>query len=202
MLDKWIEYGLRETPTPLHPDARSPQVTLTTTPAQEVFGYLRENFQGYGVNGKRTNRATHADVDPDLRVLSPFYRAEAPAMWKRLPEVRPSVLYLFGAQSVTSNEEMNAAKVAKTGVGVGGSGGVQEGRVKGVTLEGVGHLVPMEAARRTAEEIASWVGAEAERWRSEMKARESWRRKRLEEKQELNSEWKRRMGEGWRTPKI
>ncbi len=50
-----------------------------------------------------------------------------------------------------------------TGTGVGGSGGVEEGRVAQVVLEGVGHLVAMECVDGTAEAVVDWLGKEIER---------------------------------------
>lgn len=39
VFDRWIEHGLRDTPTPLHTQPGA--VTLTTTKSQEVLTYLR-----------------------------------------------------------------------------------------------------------------------------------------------------------------
>lgn len=195
VFERWIEYGLRSTPTLLHPDAKNGEVTLTTTPAQEVFTFLRPNFEGYGKDGKPVNRETHPDLNPALGPGQyPFYRSEAPQIYARLPEVRPSVLYIFGQTSGVSTEEMNEEKVARTGVGPGGSGGRAEGRVDGVTFEGVGHLIPMEAVEKTAEAVGTWIGKEAVRWREEAEEWESWRRKELQDKQQISEEWKKMIG--------
>jgi pimeloyl-ACP methyl ester carboxylesterase len=194
VLDKWNEYGLRETPTVLQPNSKSPQVTLATTAAQEVFTYLRPNYEGYGVNGKPVNRSTHADLDPSRPAQYPFYRNEAPQIYARLQEVRPSVLYIFGATSGVSLPETSAAKLVRTGTGVGGSGGAAEGRVKGETFEGVGHLIPMEAPEKTAASTAQWIGAEMVRFRDEMKVFEQWRAKSLREKQQIDEKWKKMIG--------
>ena len=193
VLQKWTEFGLREVPTAMQPYATSPQVTLTSTPAQEVFTYLRPNYDAYGTSGNPVNRTTHADVDPSRRVF-PFYRAEAPTIYARLPELRPSVLYVFGSTSVITNAANDDAKVARTGTGVGGSGGAAEGRVKGVTLDGVGHLIPMEAVERTAEVVAEWVGSEIDRFQDELRWQEDWRRMPLKEKQDIDEKWKAMMG--------
>ncbi len=191
VLDSWVHYGLRDT---LHPDAKSPQVTLSTTPAQEVFTYLRPNYDGYGVNGKPTNRSTHADLNPAGKHLYPFYRAEAPSIYSRLPEVRPGILYIFGETSAVSREPMNTEKVMRTGIGVGGSGGVAEGRVKGITLTRVGHLIPMEDPERTADEIAEWIGVEVPKFKEEMKLWEKWQAKTLKEKSGIDEQWSKAMG--------
>jgi hypothetical protein len=104
------------------------------------------------------------------------------------------VLYVFGSLSGVSQEELNKSKVARTGTGVGGSGGAAEGRVKGVTLDGVGHLIPMEAAGRTASAAAEWIGTEMFRFRDEAKAWEAWRAKSLKEKQDTDETWRKMMG--------
>ena len=193
VLQRWVEYGLREVPTALHPDAKPPQVTLATTPAQEVFTFLRPNFEGYGVNGKAIQRLTHADVDPTRNVY-PFYRAEAPNVYRRLPEVRPGIFYIFGETSAVSFAKMNRDKMLRTGTGVGGSGGAAEGRVKDVTLSGVGHLIPMEDPERTADEIAEWVGVEVARFQEEETGWQSWQAKTLKEKSGINAAWAEAMG--------
>lgn len=194
VLQRWVDYGLRETPTAIHPDAKAPQVTLTTTPAQEVFTFLRPNYEAYGVNGKPVNRNTHADVDPSRKNLYPFYRAEAPNIYKRLPELRPSVLYIFGETSEVSFAEMNREKMMRTGTGVSGSGGANESRVKDITLSGVGHLIPMEDPERTADEIAGWVHGETTRFELEMEAWEKWKAKSLKEKSGIDEQWAKAMG--------
>lgn len=189
VLQRWVDYGLRETPTALHPDAKSPQVALATTPAQEVFTFLRPNYEAYGVNGKPVNRRTHADIDPSRKNLYPFYRSEAPNIYERLPALRPGALYIFGETSEVSHADMNRDKMLRTGTGVGGSGGVHEGRVKDVTIANVGHLIPMEDPERTAREIAEWVGVEVSRFKEELAAWETWRMKSLKEKSGIDDKW-------------
>ncbi|KAF2099241.1 hypothetical protein NA57DRAFT_74745 [Rhizodiscina lignyota] len=203
VFDRWVKYGLRELPTLLHPETqtanKSPQVTLTTAIAHEVHTFLRPNFEGYGQKtGKPPNRSTHPDLDPDQKHTYPFYRSEGPRTLARLPEVRPSVLYIFGGLSDTSSPVTNKMKLEYTGIGVGGSGGAGLGRVKGVTFEDIGHLIPMEASTRTAEACAEWLdGGEGElgRWRREDDEwRAMWSKKSLREKQDVSEKWKEMMG--------
>ncbi|KAJ9651024.1 hypothetical protein H2198_009676 [Neophaeococcomyces mojaviensis] len=197
VFDRWVQHGLRELPTSLYPDEQAPKVTLTTTVANEVHTFLRPNYEGYGLSNptKKINRDTHPDIDPTLPNLAPFYRSEAPRTFARLPELRPSVLYIFGELSDVSGPSNNEAKVAATGIGVGGSGGKAEGRVKGVTIEGVGHLIAMEACERTAEETATWIDSEMVRWKKQEEVWEKeWKSKSLREKQALDEQWKAAMG--------
>ena len=194
VLQRWVKHGLRDTPTALQRHKQRPEVTLTTTPSQEVFTYLRPNYDGYGVNGKPVNRSTHADIDTSRPRLYPFYRPESPNVYFRLHELRPTVLFVFGGESLVSDASRDEEKIARTGTGQGGSGGVVEGRVKGVTFEGVGHLIPMEAVDKTAETMAEWIGGESVRFRDEMQQQEVWKSRTVEEKQRIDDTWKKMIG--------
>jgi len=199
VLDCWIKYGLREMPTPVHPeqDATSPtkQVTLTCTKHQEVFTFLRPNYKAYGVDGKPADRSTHPDINLGQAQLYPFYRPELPMAFLRLPELRPSVLYVFGGKSDVGPEPFIRAKMETTGVGVGGSGGAKEGRVKQVMFDDIGHLIAMEVPGRTADQIAPWLGAELQRWREqEENFKREWAKKSAQEKRTISKETERMMG--------
>ena len=82
-----------------------------------------------------------------------------------------------------------------TGIGVSGSGGAKEGRVKEVTLEGIGHLIPMIVPKVCAEKAVEWLAPELQRWRDE---EERWTREWLatgrRERQILSEEYKRMVG--------
>lgn len=190
VFDRWITYGLRDLPTALYPNAQpssvpppatadpsatttsqpEKEVTLCTTKHNEVLTFLRHHPVQYDSSG-------HVVVDPNLERLkypdydfqeSPaetFYRAEPLSIFQDLPFVRPSVLYIFGTDSHLSAPALRADKLACTGVGISGSGGVKQGRVKEVVLEKVGHLIPMERVGETATASTEWIGQEMERWR-------------------------------------
>lgn len=203
VLDRWVQYGLRDLPTLLHADAQPaaalPQVTLTSTVGNEVHTYLRPNYEGYGSHsGKAVNRVTHPDLDQNRPGTYPFYRSEPQRTFERLPEVRPSVLYIFGGRSDTSNAKINEAKVAATGIGPGGSGGRALGRVKGVTFDEAGHLVAMEFAERTAVTCAQWLSGksgELARWKKEdAEWRAAWAKLSLREKQVPSEKFKAMLG--------
>jgi pimeloyl-ACP methyl ester carboxylesterase len=151
VFDHWIESGLRDCPTLLHPDEKAPKVTLTTPTGQEVYQFSRPNFQNYGAaQAGKVNRKTHADLDPDNPNQHPFYRWEPNRTFTRLEEIRPSVLYVSGEISDVSHNipGLDETRLRRTGTGIGGSGGEVEGRVKLVELKGVGHLVVMEEKGR------------------------------------------------------
>ena len=182
VFERLVAYGFRDLPTALYPempaDANpdSPPVTLTTTRHQEVWTYLRPNYEAYEShqNGGRPviNRSTHPDLDPiPKRAHVPFYRPEPYNTYDNISLVRPSTLWLLGGESyLKRNEVRQAAKVC--GTGVGGSGGMAEGRVKEVVFPKHGHLFPMEIVNETAHECAQWLGTELARWR---KDEEEWR---------------------------
>ena len=198
VLDRLIEYGLRDLPTPIYPDDAmvkgKKRVTLTTTKHQEVFTFLRPNFDGYGPD-KAPDRRTHADLNPALPTIYPFYRADSPQTFFRLPELRPSVLYIFGDKSSLSMPANCQAKMDTTGIGVGGSGGAAAGRVKSVRLEDAGHLMPMEAVGRTADAAVDWLDSEMQRWtKEEEEFCRMWSAKPMQEKRMVDDKWKEMMG--------
>lgn len=211
VLEAWVQHGLRDTPTLLHPqlsstDEAGPPVTLTTTKHQEVFTFLRPNFppSDPSLPGPHTitashphthNRFTHPDIWPLDEPQTPFYRSESIATFNQLPHLRPSVLYIFGRDSALSSPEAIEQKLSTTGIGPGGSGGVAEGRVKDVMLENTGHLIPMEKVGGTADHCAAWLGAEFAKWKEEeRREREDWARVPEKEKVMLGEEYLKQLG--------
>ena len=92
--------------------------------------------------------------------------------------------------------EGRRAKMQTTGIGVGGSGGAKEGRVKEVVLERIGHLVPMEAVGDTAEASAMWLAEELRRWRDdERQWLEARRRRGRDEDLKVGEEWVKWIGQ-------
>jgi pimeloyl-ACP methyl ester carboxylesterase len=199
VLDRWIQYGLRDLPTGLHPvdpsQPTSKQVTLTTPKHQEVFTFLRPNYDHEGANGKPVNLKVRPDLNPAMPALGNFYRSEGPATFMRLGELRPTAFYVFGAESDIGKPEGPDKKVPLTGIGPGGSGGEQKGKVKSVTYEGVGHLIAMEAVDRLAEDAASWIGKEIQGWRDDQEElKKTWRSRPRKERQMVDELWKEKVG--------
>jgi len=202
VLDLWCKYGIRDTPTNLFPEEGA--ATLTTTKHQECTSFLRPSWPAMSEDGKTiVNRELVIDMDPKSLITFPFYRPEPPNTLARLGELRPSALYIFGGKSDMSFPSARKQKLDKTGVGVGGSGGVKAGRVKEIVLEEIGHLVAMEAggSEQCAEAAAEWLGQELKRFESEKKAYLEWTKKSLVEKTTLSEEWKKRIGGPLRPPK-
>lgn len=184
VLNLWFKYGLREIPKVIGttnnatPDTsmdgltEDPQVVLTTTKHQEVFAFLRPGF----ANGEKHPpypqpglpvHLTHPDASPSNGADGPFYRPELHIAFERLITLRPSVLFIFASKSDLSAEQLNADKLASTGTGPGGSGGLKAGRVKGVMVKDAGHLVPFEKVANVADECIAWITPEIARFNEE-----------------------------------
>lgn len=205
VLDLWIRHGLRSLPTSIYPKGNDSfgrsedfdgPVTLTTTKHQEVFTFLRPNFDNWDANGKLiVNRRTHPDLDVSVAYTYHFYRPEVPAVFNDLPRLRPSALYIFGGQSDLSAPDMRKQKMERTGTGVGGSGGAEADRVKEVVFEDVGHLIPMEAVGRCAAAAGEWLASDLKRWRGEeAEFTREWEAKERRAKYTINEDWKKNIG--------
>ncbi|KAF7596543.1 hypothetical protein BBP40_001417 [Aspergillus hancockii] len=164
-IDLMVRFGFRDLPTALYPelpegtDSSDPPVTLTTTKYQEVLGLARANFSGRASDGRiRIDRSTHADIDP-LSASQRVYRPEGRSTFYRLPSLRPSALWMLGAETFLCLDEMREG-IRICGGGTGGSGGVSQGKVKEVTLPGRSHLFPFEDVRQTAKHCADWIANE------------------------------------------
>ncbi|KAL8655499.1 MAG: hypothetical protein Q9226_003026 [Calogaya cf. arnoldii] len=200
VLKRWLDAGLRNTPTALYPEAKgdpgAKPVTLLTPKHQEVFTFARPNFDAMdGVGRMVVDRSSYPDLDLDAGETYPFYRPEPSGTFKRLPYLRPPVLYIFAGKSDLSAPALREQRMSTTGVGFGGSGGAAEGRVKQVLFENAGHLIPMEIVEESAEAAAEWLAPEMERWAQQEKDFQvKWSQKTRAEKQTVSEEWKRRIG--------
>jgi hypothetical protein len=174
VLARWIEYGLRDLPTPSYrlekkPDpAKGLPVTLTTTTQQEVATFARPTTYNHATGSANSmNPTTHPDLDPALITSFPFYRPEPSIVFEQLPRLRASVLYIFGGKSHMCNHLLRMEKLRHTGIGIGGSGGTMAGRVKEVLFAEYGHLIAQEAVDQCAEAAVEWLGSEREHWEAE-----------------------------------
>ena len=78
---------------------------------------------------------------------------------------------------------------------MGGSGGAKEGKVKDVTLEGIGHLIPMIVPKVCAEKAGEWLAEELQRWRDEEERwTGKWQATGRRERQTLSEEYKKMIG--------
>ncbi|KAI0026070.1 prolyl aminopeptidase-like protein [Xylariomycetidae sp. FL0641] len=204
VLDAWVAHALRPVPTLLFPgrpgDPAPPAVTLRTTKHQEVFTFFRPLWPHVDPVTSAVSRAGAPDFDVDLagevdgRAPFPFYRGEGAAVLRRLPELRPSVLWVYGGASDLGTPAVRAEKMATTGVGQGGSGGAALGRVAEHVVPDRGHLFPMEVPRLCAELAAPWLREELARWRREEDEYLAWTRKPMREKMVLSEEFIDKVG--------
>ncbi|KAF9891238.1 hypothetical protein FE257_004802 [Aspergillus nanangensis] len=187
VLEKYAAYGLRDLPTELYPDPKifgERPVTLTTTKAQELFTYIRPKYQD-GKTGQDQDQWQREIHPEEIEEDFPFYRPEPSHVFRRLPELKPSVLYVFAKFSIISNATARQEKMKMTGTGVGGSGG----RVQEVTLPG-GHLVPFEQVIECATACAAFCDTELSIWEVErQKFRQRWDAKTRGEKIVVDDRW-------------
>lgn len=71
---------------------------------------------------------------------------------------------MFAGKSGMSHPIALAHKLEITDIGVGGSGGVAEGKVQHTCFEASGHLIPLEMPGKCADEVVQWLGTELRRW--------------------------------------
>jgi hypothetical protein len=168
-------------------------VTLTTTKGQEVWTFMRPRFLPVD-SDPAVLREAYPDADPNLDSAYPFYRPEPSRTFEMLPHLRPSTLYIFGGDSYMTTPRHVGDKMKMTGTGWGGSGGVKEGRVKGVTLKGTGHLAPMEVVGDCADPLTEWIGKELQLWQKQQQAYNEWTKIPFRERQSIPEEWKVKVG--------
>lgn len=209
VLDAWIAHGIRPVPTALFADAPAGTVTLRTTKHQELFTFFRPLFP-YTKEDGTLDMSKVRDFDPaahdgfDGTTPFPFYRPEGPRILDKLPEVRPSVLFVAGGASDLSTPEKRKFRLETCGTGPGGSGGAKAGRVAEVLMENMGHLFPMEVPDQSAQHATEWIGKEMGKFREEQREYEEWSRgKGLLEKSTMDQEWMSKLGKApERRPKM
>ena len=76
---------------------------------------------------------------------------------KFLPYLRPSVLYIFGAESQFSSHKEQEKKIKSTKTLANNSGDTTEAMIKGHVLQGSGHLLIFEQPAETARVATNWV---------------------------------------------
>ncbi|KAL3479959.1 Alpha/beta hydrolase family-domain-containing protein [Aspergillus californicus] len=209
VFDKWGQYGLRNLPTPLYPNPGETgfgpdAVTLTTTKSQELFFYVRPSYidERSGLPRGYPEEELHPD-DINVQIdQSPFYRPEPAQMFRRLPELKQPVLYIFGEKSPLSSPAARKEKLEVTGTGVGGSGGVVRGLVQEAVLP-CGHMVPMELARESAEASVGFLDERLLGWKIRVERfRKGWGAVPHSERVKVDQQWKENTGALPRKPKL
>jgi len=156
VLEKYVEFGLRETPAAVYP-AEADSVTLTTTKHQEAWSFVRPNFTPMSVERDHdVERILAPDVNAEIGTHL-FNRPEMYSTIQNLPRIRPSVLWISGTRRYINTPASQDDKTAATGTGVGGSGGVAAGKVEKVVIEGGSHMVPFEKVQECATLLSRWL---------------------------------------------
>lgn len=165
VLDIFIQYGLRDLPTPLYPNP-SPSnsgetpVTLATSKHQEAWSYVRSNFAPLPASDNaplHQERLMSPDLDPAAQGTYLFHRAEPVLTNENLPHLRPRVLWIFGQRSPINSQASQDEKLSRTGGGTGGSGGAQLGKVEKIVIPKTAHLVMFEQTTKSANTLAQWM---------------------------------------------
>ncbi|KAF7945497.1 hypothetical protein EAE96_010264 [Botrytis aclada] len=174
VLDRILKFGIRRIPTSLYPIteiAKEGAYTLTTTKHQEVWSFLRPNFEGRDAHASQ-NRLDHL-LFPDIHVAQRgllFYRPEIAIAEEYLTYLRPSVLYIFGAKSVFSAPDQQNEKMERTGSGLGGSGGVKMGQVEKHVFENLGRMASLEDVRGCINVIGEWMDKKLNQFKADEEA--------------------------------
>jgi pimeloyl-ACP methyl ester carboxylesterase len=182
---------LRNIPTEAYPDLPEDEttpVTLTTTKAQEVWTYLRPAYNPHSPNDPLSFKEMRTDdvLDPKF----PFYRPESAQTFRQLPDVKPSVLYIFGSKSPLSPPEARKAKIDTTGSGAAGSGRTAE-----EVLVDAGHLIAFEKPDVVGEAIADFANRDLKRWESERNLFERrWKERERKDRAVIDAAWKEHIG--------
>ncbi|KAE8410953.1 Alpha/beta hydrolase family-domain-containing protein [Aspergillus pseudocaelatus] len=206
VLEKFVQYGLRDLPTPLHPispETGPHAVTLATTKAQELFFYVRPSYidERSGLPRGNPDKEMHPD-DLDNLEESPFYRPEPAYMFRHLPELRPAVLYIFGEKSHLSSPAARQEKLQTTGTGVGGSGGAACGFVQEIVLP-CGHMVPMELVRESAVACAGFVDERLSAWESQTaQFNAAWAQVSHSQRVSVDKQWEEKIAVFPKKPKL
>jgi pimeloyl-ACP methyl ester carboxylesterase len=189
VVELWMKYGLRDTPTALYPEPG--KVTLSTTKAQEAWLYSRICLDPLPAKDGQIPppmRVKYADINETIFDYHPFYRAEDVNLWEDLPHIRPGVIYLFPTKGPMSSRDIHL-KVDRTGIGFGGSGGVAEGRVESTIINGTGHLLPFEKPQLCAQVTAEWLGRDLHAWRERIAYAKEYKDNKSIDMLKLSDEW-------------
>lgn len=171
-IERMARHNFRPLPTLLHPtlpagaDPNNPPVTLTLSKHHQVAAQMRENFEAWQSEGRiQPSRLDHPNIDPAL-ATSPLYAPETKSAYDGLSKLRPSLFVVLGGDSKASLDKIREG-VCIAGTGVGGSGGITEGRAKHVTIPGHAHLMPLTAMNQAVDLCAEWLGSEMEIYKTQ-----------------------------------
>ncbi|KAJ5648007.1 hypothetical protein N7490_004379 [Penicillium lividum] len=202
VLDRWILHAYRNLPSTTT-QADQP-VTLISSKYQEVLQYLRPNPLGHkAIGGESTPDTPPADylLYPDIigppQTTSVFYRYEPILAWKLIKHVRPPVLFVLGKSSPIFSPATREKLLKRTGVGIGGNGGVKALRVEEKSIKGSHHL-PLENVLETAAAIGPWISKSAQTWKEdEVRIAEGWASQPMSDRLKGMAGWIPTLGKLW-----
>ncbi|TAQ87958.1 hypothetical protein B7494_g3710 [Chlorociboria aeruginascens] len=182
------QYGF----VPVYPKCpNKKEVRMSTPKAVEAASFFRSNVRQVGRDGLENiteeDRLEVPDIDPDAYWMAPIYRPETDLMWKLLPTLRPWVMYIVGESTVYAVPNAVNERTARTGTGIGGSGGPKSGGSICKFIDGGGHSMPMDGhVGIVAKEIGVWIGKEKARWEEKiLKKEKEWQEKSVEARQRI-----------------
>lgn len=139
-------------------------VTLTSTKHQEAWAYAQPNFEP---REARLDRLLLPDWDPAVVISMLYARPECNTTMRNLPYLQPSVLYVFGGKSPLPPPRAQDEKTNKTGTGIGGSGGLAEGKEEKVVFFESGHYVIFEKVNECPHAATHWTDQWFYQWLTE-----------------------------------
>jgi hypothetical protein len=195
VVDKYVQYGLREVPTAIYPlsdknNVRAGAVTLAATKHQEAWTYVRSNFNPLSADPLNPReRLISPDQDPLEEGRYMFVCAGTLQTFVALPQVRPAVLWVFGSSSQINIATRREEKMKCTGIGRGGSRGKKARRVKEIVIDKAGHLVPFEKVSETAHNIRRWMDEELKRYLLDEEFHKTYQSHKSEGGRIVSNEW-------------
>lgn len=196
VLKRWHDYGFRPGPTLEHPEDTD-AVTLSTPKhhAARAFSRAIHPEPKNPLLSVEIDRRTHPDITKEniARLKQPAYTPTAIAVWRDLPHLLPSTLFIYGDKPsiAAARPEARAHMLPHVGSGLGGSGGLDAGKVRDVTVAGVGHFGPFEKPQAVAGVCDAWLQEQYSEWmREERLNKEEWNaRGDCRDKATLDNEW-------------
>lgn len=187
VFERVIKYHLRPASPAMQSYIGSPDaVTLTTPKSMEVGTMMCPDppFAGHPEAADFHNRPE----DLDTTIVQGFYRGEFAQVYRDLPYILPATLYVWGSRSL-GGTAYSKDIAGRTGVGYGGNGGLDTGRVQEIVLDDMGHNIPLDKPGKAAETVNLWLREELTRWENDF----AERKQQPEFKVALGPEWRQRI---------
>ncbi|KAF9894234.1 hypothetical protein FE257_007736 [Aspergillus nanangensis] len=221
--DRWMEYGVREVVGPIAMGGfdfgsgtgsgsgeHNTEVVLVTPRHQEAFTLTRPvdgAVQRRKTPSSSSSSSSSAELDLAIQRGAskyPLMQAEPMVVFHNLGFLKPAVLFMYGELSVFLKAGgLRERAMERTGRGVLGSGGVNQGRVKREDIENAGHMAPVEQPAVIARKAGGWIAREVQRWEEDLRRVEGeWKGKTGEERRMLDEEFLDGLGLGEKEKKM